>query len=572
VNDEEERRTRHRRDPGGSSRATASAPPFPETAELSLDQDDGLTGRLWAFGDFPTDEENATVDVATGFASLGFIREALRRGRRIWLGLAAAGLLIGAAAFVKFPPAYQGSATVLLANNPFEVPSSAILDDQAVAQSRTVAGAAAHKLGLNETPGDFSGQYAVTTLTDRVLIITAKAASPGLALREANAVASAYLAFQAKQLLNQEQLVSKSLQQQIAQAQQGVNSIDAQIKSTLSQPPSPTRHSELTRLTAERDGANNALSVLKVNVAGQQATTRIQTTNVIKGSLILDPAALLPQHKSKYLLLYVGGGLLGGLVLGLLIVIIRALVSNRLRRRDDVARALGAPVKLSVGKIKQRRGASGLAAVESTEIQHIAQHLGRAVMPSRGGVATLAVVPVDDPQVAALSVVSLALSCAQEGLKVIVADLCANSPAARLLGADEPGVHTVSVHDAHLLAALPDPNDLAPEGPLRNRSRNADAADPLAAACASADLLLTLASVDPSTGAEHLSGWARGAVVEVTAGRSTATRIHAVGELIRLSGTELISAVLIGADKTDESLGVTDLSRPQASARLGLRS
>jgi hypothetical protein len=41
----------------------------------------------------------------------------------------------------------------------------------------------------------------------------------------------------------------------------------------------------------------------------------------------------------------------------------------------------------------------------------------------------------------------------------------------------------------------------------------------------------------------------------VTAGESSWTKIHGVGELVRLSGTRLASAVLVGADKTDETLG-----------------
>jgi hypothetical protein len=45
-------------------------------------------------------------------------------------------------------------------------------------------------------------------------------------------------------------------------------------------------------------------------------------------------------------------------------------------------------------------------------------------------------------------------------------------------------------------------------------------------------------------------------VVTVTAGQSSAARINAVGEMVRLAGLPLISGVLIGADKTDESLGV----------------
>ena len=88
----------------------------------------------------------------------------------------------------------------------------------------------------------------------------------------------------------------------------------------------------------------------------------------------------------------------------------------------------------------------------------------------------------------------------------------------------------------------------------------------------SADLLLTLATLDPSLGAEHLAGWARGAVAVVTAGRSSAERVHAVGEMIRLAGIELISAVLVGADKTDESLGVPHQPSLSASVGRGLGS
>ena len=71
------------------------------------------------------------------------------------------------------------------------------------------------------------------------------------------------------------------------------------------------------------------------------------------------------------------------------------------------------------------------------------------------------------------------------------------------------------------------------------------------------DALGTLVRLDPALGGEHLATWESDAVVMVTAGRSSWTKIHAVGEMIRLAGMRLASAVLVGADKTDESLGVT---------------
>jgi hypothetical protein len=116
----------------------------------------------------------------------------------------------------------------------------------------------------------------------------------------------------------------------------------------------------------------------------------------------------------------------------------------------------------------------------------------------------------------------------------------------------------VTVGGARLVAAVPDPAEWAPVGPLRPASRQVLHANSgeLATAFASADLLLTLVTLDPSVGGDHLATWAPQAVVIVTAGQSSWTKIHAVGEMIRLAGTRLVCAVLLGADKTDESLGV----------------
>ena len=80
----------------------------------------------------------------------------------------------------------------------------------------------------------------------------------------------------------------------------------------------------------------------------------------------------------------------------------------------------------------------------------------------------------------------------------------------------------------------------------------------LVTACSSADLLLILATLDPAFGGDYLGTWATNAVAAVTAGQSSAEKVHGVAEMIRLAGTRLDSIILIGAEKNDESLGVTD--------------
>ena len=68
--------------------------------------------------------------------------------------------------------------------------------------------------------------------------------------------------------------------------------------------------------------------------------------------------------------------------------------------------------------------------------------------------------------------------------------------------------------------------------------------------------MLTFATLDPAFGGDHLATWATDVVVMVTAGRSSMTSIRAVGELIRLAGMRLVSVVLVGADKSDKTIGL----------------
>ena len=263
-----------------------------------------------------------------------------------------------------------------------------------------------------------------------------------------------------------------------------------------------------------------------------------------------------------------------GFALGLAIVVIRALVSDRLRRRDDIAYALDAPVKLSVGTLRARRWLPtlpGRAAKRDLDMRRVIAHLQSAVPRSTQGPAGLAIVAVDNAPVVARAVAALAASYASQGDQVVAADLSRGADMAHLLGVKSPGAHAVSHNGVNFTIVVPDRDDAAPVGPLRavtSPAGPAQAGDALVASYASADLLLTLVTLDPALGGDHLATWATNAVVVVTAGQSSAERIHGVGEMIRLAGTRLDSVVLIGADKSDESLGLTP--RPDEQAGIGV--
>lgn len=536
----------------------------------SLNGGNGSPGRLSAFDAYAAIDDRP-ADLATGLVSLAFIKAAMRRRARFWCVAALIGFVIGCGYYASSPPVYKASASLLLTPGPYENVNTAASNDEAMAGSRTVAGLAIQKLGLSESPASFLATYTATAITERVLSITVSAPSSAQAVLRANAVGAAFLQFRAKEMENEQQLVLASLNQQISQAQQRYNSLNTQVAALSSQSQPSTQR--LKKLKTELAQASATLYGLQQSAVGNQDVTQPATASAVNGSVVLDTAIPLAHSRFKPLVLDGGIGLIFGMILGLGIVVIKALVSDKLRTRDDVAQALRSPVKLSVGPVPSGRGLAGLAGRVGLagrsrrspgghpEVVRIAGHLGQLVSASGNdkGSVSLAIVPVDDLRVPALALVSLATSRVGAGERVVVADLCRGAPAAKLLGVGAPGVGPVTGYDSRLIVAVPTGDEVVPGGPLRGGQDEAERsafAEEVAVACQPGSVLLTLVTLEPSLGSDHLATWASDAVAMVTAGRSSWTKIRGVAEMIRLSGVHLVSTVLVGVDKTDESLGL----------------
>jgi capsular polysaccharide biosynthesis protein len=516
--------------------------------------------RLWAVEDSAAGEDRPTVDPTKVFVDLAFIRAALRRRAWFWCATALAGLLIGTGLYVKYPPAYQASTSVLVQDGSSVDPTVAIQNDATLAQSRTVAAQVVQQLGLPQSVTSFQAAYSVTYVTPEVLLITVHAPTSSGAVTRASAVATSFLRFHAEYAQIQQKQLEAGLDEQLSQAQQQVDSIKGQINKTSAKPSSPAQQSTLASLQKQLTAANNTLGQVEQYVPSTLAAARTNTSSIVNNSRVVDAAAPIPHSHFKAMALYLAGGLVGGLAVGAAIVIVLALVSDRLRRRDDVADAIGAPVRLSVGTLGTRRWLPGRASKQKLNMRRVVAYLRSVVPGSSRGSAGLGVVAVDNAQVVAPAVTALAVSYASQGKQVVVADLSAGTCVARLLGVKRPGIHAVNRKGVHITVVIPDRDDIAPVGPLYSSAypvRPAQASEALLAACASADLLLTLTTLDPAFGGDYLATWATDAVAVVTAGQSSGERIHGVGEMIRLGGMRLDSAVLIGADKSDESLGVT---------------
>jgi capsular polysaccharide biosynthesis protein len=533
--------------------------------EKSSGPEPELPDRFWADDDAPADSDRSAAEPAAGLITLGYLRAAVRRSRIFILVMAAVGLLIGAGLLVVAPPAYEATSTLMLAHDTGEDAVSAQATDAVLAASDAVAERTMQALGLHDSLKKFEASYSVTIVTNSILTVVFRAPTSSTAVRDENALTTEFLKFRTAQLQNQQAGVLASLEQQITQANNHVAALARQITQLQGQTSTGETRVKIAVLQAQHTSAVSAATVLTESVRDNQAATQVTTTQIVKGSTVLNSATPIPHSHLKLPAEYVGGGLIGGLAIGVIIVIIRTLISDRLRRRDDIARVLGAPVRLSVagaGVSRWRPGQRGLAAAGRRDLQRVVGFLRSEVSPRSRGSASLAVVPAGDPRTAAVCTVALAVARAKEGKRVMLADL-AGGAAARLLGVTTPGVSKISADGAQLVVVVPEGDDVLPAGPLHPGGGLALAdeetgplAKELAAAHKSADLLLTLAVLDPAVGAEHLTTWTSKVVTLITAGQSSATRIQALGEMIRLAGLPLAAAVLIDADKTDESLGV----------------
>ena len=153
-------------------------PPHGRRNRIVPSQDDDLTGRLWAFGG-PHRRRGPTRRAISPPASPAWDSSGRRCGAAMVLVHHRRGRVADRPRCLQgVPPLLPGlrhrscSRTILSSRA-----SDAVLDDQAIAQSRTVAGAALRKLGLQQSPGISSATTQSAVLTNRILLITVKATS-----------------------------------------------------------------------------------------------------------------------------------------------------------------------------------------------------------------------------------------------------------------------------------------------------------------------------------------------------------------------------------------------------------
>lgn len=475
---------------------------------------------------------------------LRFLRAALRRSRGIWLGAAAIGLAIGACYHVVVPLHYWATSTVYLAHASTDAGTVAAQDDLAMLQTDAVTSRALaqlHEPGL--TAAGLLGKQPGTLLSQNVLQISVAGPSPATALRRVNLLTSAYLSFRAHQYDQQMRSIVDAARAQLTKLQREVTTLTATIGLA------STSSGRRTILEAQKTTALTEITSLEATIQ-QDNLNKLAVTN---GSRVLGRGALVPSSRQKVIILDAATGLVAGLGLGLIVVLVLAMLSDRVRRREDVAALLGAPVGVSVrnagtgGQWTPKRAAGTIAATRDPELQSLVAHL-RQQLRRTAAFPSVLVVPAGSTRGSAAALLALSSDLAAEGAHVVLVDATAQRT---LFGAwgrrasPLPELPETGQRPPVTIVCAQLPHDGAPAA----QTVTAESIPP-------GSVVLVLATVDPAAGAAHLAAWASDAVVVVASGRVRMHQLVATAELLGAAGIAVRSAAVLGAEAQDESVGL----------------
>lgn len=505
----------------------------------------------WDLGDPLADD--FVTDPPTPLASLVYLTRELRRRWRTCAAMLLIGLCLAGLYDWHFPPDSVATITLSL-QHPSGSDTTAMQTDVAILETREVARRTLAALGdPDASVDDFVQHYSGTPTTSSILMIRVKADSPDRAVRTAQVLASTYLAYRGEQEKTSADAQVAGVRNQIASLHQQLTAAAAQYQQFKTDPTG----------TAVATNALQQMNTLRAQIGSLNTTVqsaRSATQAVITSSVVLDPAAVVPASGLKHTVVLMFTGGVGGLAVGAGIVVLAALTSTRLRRREDVAAAADAPVTHSarrVGRrlqpaIRRRRGR-----LRSSYGLHVLAQ-GLESTTARPGVHRTALVTLDSEEVGLLTAAFAGARLSSERRSVFLVDL---SDSGRLHKRVRRTIGAAVRPSVAPTVYRPDGVPAFARGPLtpaRVASSELGPGDSVRGRWDAADVVFAVAPVDVDAGLDHLRGWADGAVLLVTAGRSTAEQISTAAGLLRSAGLELIAVLMVGTDGTDQSFGRRD--------------
>jgi capsular polysaccharide biosynthesis protein len=511
-----------------------------------------MNGSKWRIDD-PEPYPTPPGIVHGSWVSLHYLRAALQRHWWVIVALATAGIALALATLFLVPRSASASSTVLLTHGPTDDPATAIQIDQSLLGTRTVSESVVSQLGLSITPDEFRASFTSSQLSTELIEIELQAPTNKEAVARLNALATTFLQFRNTQLRAQTEHAIQANDEQVSRLQTSVSQLTRQYNSALED-----GNGQLASDTLNRK------SQLLAQIAALQSENQaaeVRVDSVTSASHVIDAASVVPVSGLKRLVLGTLSGLILGAGLGIAGVFGHTLVSNKLRRREDIATALNRPVAFSAGKARGRL--PWKASARRHQIDVLAKGLTTTLTPiGRADREALALLGVGDMPSAARVLCAAAQHLESLGNRVFLVDLT---------------IGGWLMKEGCGPADLPVYRPQEHVGPVRGQLRVASSADtgpahddPLHEGWMSAEVVLVLGEVELGIGSGHLSLWADRCVLLVAAGKTTAELLRSIARTLMRGGPTFEFAMLVGADKTDQSVGLprrVEVDEPQRRVR-----
>jgi capsular polysaccharide biosynthesis protein len=546
-----------------------------------------VKGPTWRVAVDDSDAEltgSAPPLLATGRA----LAEAVLRTWRIWVGAALVGAVLAVGAVLVLPRPAEASATLLMVS-PNAGDEGAMTTDISLLMTRRVAQEVVTELRLKESPEAVLSTVSATPMSDQILTVTVGGPSEAAAVARARSIVKHYLEFRATQL----RTITDGL----------VTGYDARLKALRAQVDQLTqeygRISTAARVNQVRLNdvitARTTLSSQITDIQQSIEDASLQTDAAVSSTHVIDEPVAVHHGSRRQVVLFAASGALLGAAMALAAVMFSALTTDRLRRRRDVASALGVPVRVGVGRVLPRSRAH---ATEEAATAWVARRLRghpvrwtaqrrrrnlealalglqaalgprfRTAPPVRGAAGghrppapgcrptTLAIAAVDRADTCAVVVRSLAERLAHSDVRVLLVDLTTSGA---LAGTDVTGLIEGRVDWWSTPAVFrPDGDPVLAAGPRGTDRRPAPSPDDLGdlgTLWEGADVVLALVELDPGIDLDLLGTWASQVVPVVSAGRATGELLAAIAAFVEESGLDMPFGLLEGADRSDRSSG-----------------
>lgn len=486
---------------------------------------------------------------ADGLRSISFLVSALRRRWKLLVLGACTGVLLAIALFIVVPPSHTATTTLVVVPSANVEAARAMENEAALLQTRTVAGRAIRHAGLSMSTRQLLSSYRVEVVSSRILRLTAEGATRGDAVRRAQGIADAFLGFRAEELQRQALAISDTLRERSTAVTAELDRINAQIiaLSSGTEPRTDATVREYGDLLTQRSVLSDRLRQLRE----QAEAAELEPQAMVRQSKVLDPASENEWEPTKTLAMNAAAGIVGGIAVASGWVVLVALTSDRVRRRQDVVAALQAPFAIGLGPLDgslrtHKRRFRRHPERTYGELTAVVRKLRQSLSPLPGRSAALAIVSQDADLPAAIAIASTAAHFVREGKNVLLADLSREAVLVRLLGT-KPG---------RALTALPGEGRAWLVRPGVNEDLSDDMTDD---PNEHSDFILVLATVDTADGAPQVAGWATKAVVFVAAGRSTWTALRGTARTLTEGGVRIVGGVLMGAERDDRTATMSDM-------------